>query len=74
MAKLGPGSVAIVFGTVLSSNLVGSNLDFIDYNTHSWPFLVPGIWTKKTKMQNTSRSTSMYTEGKIRLKIAPNGP
>ncbi len=48
MAKLGPGSVAIVFGMVFSSNLVGSNLDVIDYYTHSWPFLVPGSWTKTT--------------------------
>ena len=38
VTKLGPGSVEIVFGMAVSSNLVGSNLDFIDSNAHSWPF------------------------------------
>ncbi len=32
VAKPGPGSVAIVFGMDVSSNLAGSNLKFIDYN------------------------------------------
>ncbi len=58
VTKLGPGSVEIVFGIVFSSNLVGSNLDFIDSNTHSWPFLVPGICTKTAKMKSASQSTS----------------
>ncbi len=30
VAKLGPRSVAIVFGMVVSSNLAGSNLNVID--------------------------------------------
>ena len=50
VTKLGPGSVEIVFGIVFSSNLVGSNLDFIDSNAHSRPFSVPEIWTKTIKM------------------------
>ena len=50
VTKLGPGCVAIVFDIGFSSNLVGSDLDFIDSNTHSWPLLVPGLWTKTTKM------------------------
>ncbi len=50
VTKMGPGSAEIVFGIVLSSNLVGSSLEVIDYTTHSWPFLVPGIWTKTTNM------------------------
>ncbi len=44
VAKLGPGSVAIVFGMACSSNLVGSNLNVIDYNAYSWPF-----WFQKSE-------------------------
>jgi hypothetical protein len=43
VAKLGPGSVAIVFGMAAYSNLVNSNLNFTDYNGSSWPFLIPEI-------------------------------
>ena len=75
MAKLGPRSVEIVSGMVCSSNLIGSNLDSIDSNTHLWPFLVPEIWTKTTKIKirpkhkyergRTYRSTPRASKGRL---------
>ncbi len=50
VTKLGPGSVEIDLGMIVPSNLVVSNLELIDYNTRSWPRLVPEIWTKTTKI------------------------
>ncbi len=58
MAKLGPGIVAIVFDIGVSSILIGSNLDFIESSTHSWPFLAPGIWAKTTQMFNIGKNTN----------------